>query len=63
MRLLSATDVAIATALKGDTLRVVEREGRFGPYWSIEDAHGVIEVALSHEEADTRVAAIREALQ
>ena len=63
MRLLSATDVAIATALKGDTLAIVEREGRFGPYWSIEDAHGVIEVALSREEADTRVAAIREALQ
>lgn len=63
MRLLSATDLAIAKAIKAGTLSITERDGRFGPYWSIEDAHGVIEVALSREEADERVAAIREALQ
>lgn len=59
MKLLSATDVAIAVAIKANALRVIEREGRFGPFWSIEDAKGVIEVALSADEADQRVAAIR----
>lgn len=63
MKLLSATDVAIAMALRSSTLKVVERSGRFGAYWAIEDAHGVIEVALSAAEADQRVSSIREALQ
>lgn len=62
MRTLSATCVAIAQAIKADTLRVVECDGRFGAFWSIEDHHGIIEVALSAEEADRRIGAIREAL-
>lgn len=59
MKLLSATDVAIAMALKSGDLKVVECEGRFGPYWAIEDGFGLIEVALSADEADSRVSAIR----
>ena len=62
MRLVSATDVAIALALRCDTLRIVERDGRFGAYWSIEDDRGVIEVHLSSEDASTRIATIRERL-
>jgi hypothetical protein len=58
MKLLSSTDLAIAMAIRTDSLRVVEREGRFGAFWSIEDAFGVIEVALSAEEAGLRVGAI-----
>lgn len=62
MKLLSATDVAIAMALHNNSLRVVECEGRFGAYWSIEDAFGIIEVALSADEADQRIGKIRAAL-
>jgi len=57
MLLLSATDVSIARAAKSGTLKVAEALGRFGPYWAIEDEHGVIEVALSAEEAQERVGA------
>lgn len=59
---LSSTDLAIANAIKAGTLAIAECEGRFGPYWSIEDDHGVIEVALSREEADERIGTIRAAL-
>ncbi len=57
MLLASATDLAINIAAKSGTLKVTEAVGRFGPYWAIEDDHGVIEVALSAEEAQERVAA------
>lgn len=57
---LSATCLAIALADQAGTLRLVEREGRFGAFIAIEDATGVIEVALSAEEADERINAIRE---
>jgi hypothetical protein len=63
MKLLSSTDLAIARAITVGSLRVVEREGRFGAFWSIEDAIGVIEVALTSTEADERVGAIKAALQ
>jgi hypothetical protein len=62
MKLLSSTDVAIAQAIRSNSLRVVECEGRFGAFWSIEDAFGVIEVALSAAEADLRVGTIKGAL-
>lgn len=64
MKLLSATDLAIAMAIRNDSLKVVEcLSERLGePYWSIEDANGVIEVALSASEVDQRVSAIKEAL-
>ena len=59
---LSSTCVAIADAILSDNLRVVECASKYfdEPYWSIEDQHGVIEVALSASEADARISAIRE---
>lgn len=62
MKLLSATDLAIALAIKDGSLTVSEFQGRFGAYWSIEDSHGLIEVALSAEEAAERIATIRASL-
>lgn len=62
MKLLSSTDFAIASALKTGTLRTIVREGRFGPFVAIEDAFGVIEVADDAAEAETRIGAIRAAL-
>lgn len=59
MKLLSATDFAIATALRAGTLRTVKREGRFGPFVSIEDERGIIEAADDAEEATSRINAIR----
>ena len=54
--LLSATDVAIAFALKAGTLRMVVRQSRFGgEFYSLEDDVGVIEVANSHAEAVARL--------
>lgn len=57
---LSATCVAIAMALKAGDLRIVEREGRFGPFIAIEDEFGLIEIAADMAEANARIAAIRE---
>lgn len=59
MKLLSATDLAIATAIRAGTLRTVEREGRFGPYVSIEDERGIIEASNDAAEATSRINAIR----
>ena len=59
---LSATDVAIATAIKAGTLTIAEREGRFGPYWTIGDERGTIEVVDTRQEADERICAIRAVL-
>lgn len=62
MLLLSATDLAIATADKAGTLRLVELPSRLGGHFiSIEDDRGCIEVALSKSEADLRVFQIRHA--
>lgn len=57
---LSATCLAIALASESGALRLVEREGRFGSYVSIEDAVGIIEVADNMSEANARIAAILE---
>jgi hypothetical protein len=60
--LLSATDLAIALAMKGGSLRIVERASRFGDtFFAIEDACGVIEVQMDRVALDARIAAIREA--
>jgi hypothetical protein len=61
MKLLSATDVAIAQAIKAGTLSVVERPSRFAgeTYFAISDDVGLIEVQLSQSAADERIAAIR----
>lgn len=62
MRTISATDVAIASALKAGTLRARVFATRFGDHWvSIEDSAGVIEVD-EPEAAAVRVKLIREAL-
>ena len=62
MQTLSATCLAIALASENGTLAVTEQEGRFGPFWAISDDHGLIEVALSADEAESRITDITEAL-
>ena len=60
MRTLSATDLAIALAVKAGTLRLVERASRLGgTFVAIEDAVGVIEVAYNMEEAQQRIEEVR----
>lgn len=51
---LSATCVAIAAAHKAGTLRIYERQGRFGMHAVIADHVGVIETpdSLSEERRD-----------
>jgi hypothetical protein len=55
--LLSSTTVAIKMAKNNGTLRVEEcfNERLQMPYWAISDDSGLIEVALSKEEAEKRV--------
>jgi len=55
MRTLSSTCLSIALAKKAGTLRLVEREGRFGSFVSIEDTVGVIEITDSMFAAQARV--------
>jgi hypothetical protein len=55
MLTLSATCLAIAAAHKAGELRIVAREGRFGQFFSIEDATGVIEVADTFGQANQRL--------
>jgi len=56
---LSATCLAIALADKAGTLHIVEREGRFGTFYAIEDEHGLIEVHNTRKEINDRLTAIR----
>jgi hypothetical protein len=58
MRILSSQSVAIRMAKQNGTLRVTEEfNARLGtPYWSICDDRGLIEVAMSKEEADKLIA-------
>lgn len=60
LRTLSATCVAIAAAHKAGTLRVYEREGRFGIHAVIADHVGVIETPDTVSEANERVRAVLE---
>ena len=64
MKLLSATDVAIAVAIKAGTLSVTEHASRFPgeTYFAIADDKGLIEVALTKAEADTRIDGIKSAI-
>lgn len=52
----AAQDVAIREASQAGTLAINACEGRFGPFWSIDDAHGVIAVELSLADAEAYVA-------
>lgn len=56
MLLVSASCLAIALAAKSGTLKVTPCQGRFGEYFAIEDDYGLIEVALTADEAAQRVA-------
>lgn len=57
---VSASSVAIALAHKAGTLRIFEREGRFGTHAVIVDHVGVIETPDTLAEANAIVAAILE---
>ena len=60
MRLLSATDVAIARAIEAGTLALLERPSRVGgTAVYIVDEEGLIEVALDRAEAEARIASIK----
>jgi hypothetical protein len=52
---LSATDVSILAAHRRGSLEVERSEGRYGAYWTICDEFGVLEVALTQEQADRRI--------
>ena len=57
---LSSACLAIALAAKAGTLRIEEREGRFGAFAAIADDRGTIEVADSIADAQARINAILE---
>lgn len=63
MKLLSATDLAIAVAIKNNTLNLEPFKTRFGGFAiSIGDDHGTIEIAMDWAECDKRIDAIRTAI-
>jgi hypothetical protein len=58
-KFLSATDFAIAVAVKAGTLTLTERPSRFGgTFVAVGDDHGIIEVANDMAAAHVRVAQI-----
>lgn len=52
---MNASTLAIREANGNGSLRIVEREGRFGTFYAICDNHGTIEVADTMAEAVKRV--------
>ncbi len=62
MTLLSASCLSIAIAVKADEISIEKSEGRFGPFWSICDSAGMIEVAMTEAEAEERIEGIRRAI-
>jgi len=52
---MNASTLAIREANANGSLRIVEREGRFGAFFSICDNHGTIEVADTQSEAIARI--------
>ena len=52
---MNASTLAIREANANGSLRIVEREGRFGTFYAICDDHGTIEVADTMAEAVKRV--------
>ena len=54
--MVNSTTVAIALAIKSNTLRLIERPCRFGgTFIAISDDHGIIEVADNMKEAKKRI--------
>lgn len=49
---MNASTLAIRIASENGTLRIVEREGRFGTFFAICDDNGTIEVADTRNEAN-----------
>ena len=64
MLTLSATDLAIATAIRAKTLNIVEcfSERLNEPYFAIEDNFGLIETHLTLEAVNSRIESIEEAI-
>ena len=58
MLLASSTDLAITLAVKRGTVRIIERQSRYGlgAYFAIEDECGMIEVCNTRAEAEARIA-------
>lgn len=52
---MNATTIAIREAAKSGSIRVVEREGRFGAFFAICDERGTIEVCDTAAEAAERI--------
>lgn len=52
---MNASTLAIREANANGSLRIVEREGRFGTFYAICDDHGTIEVADTQSEAMDRI--------
>lgn len=61
MSRFSATDWAIANAIRSDHLKVTQEfSTRLQlPYWSISDQHGIIESCLTKAEAEKRIKKVR----
>ena len=57
---LSSACFAISLAAQAGTIRIEEREGRFGTFAAIVDDRGTIEVADSIADAQARINAILE---
>lgn len=57
---LSSACLAIALAAQSGTIRIEDREGRFGTFVVIADTCGTIEVADSISDAQARINAILE---
>lgn len=59
-KLLSSSDFAIASAIKDGSIRVEERQSRFGDaFFAILDGLGTIEVCDTLLEAESRVERVR----
>lgn len=52
---MNASTLAIREAHANGTIRIVEREGRFGTFYAICDDHGTIEVFDILNEAEARI--------
>ncbi len=52
---MNAYTLAIREAHANGSLRIVEREGRFGAFFALCDDHGTIEVCDTQAEAMARV--------